>query len=277
MNKNLIIKNFLTSFHNVTKNFISQDENQCFIFCYHRITNSVPKPLAIERDIFRQQLDLFQKSGVILTPEKFFDCLKDKSKFPKTSFLLSFDDGYLSTVEFGAPILKEYNLRALSFIVTDFLGKENAYPIKQDHALSERVVTLEEVKQSSNEFLYQSHSHTHINCNSTDKNLVIEDLKKSQQWFEKNLGYRSQSLAYPFGLMPSWKNYERDLLDLGFNSSFITGSSSFKFLDQSTAYDIPRIGFLTDETIEHTQARLSGGLTVLKFLDMPFVRKLKNK
>ena len=67
----------------------------------------------------------------------------------------------------------------------------------------------------------------------------------------------------------------KDLLALGFKTGFITKNHPVMgSLDSS--FRIPRVGFLTDETMFHARARISGGLRSRELLDHPIVRSVQN-
>jgi peptidoglycan/xylan/chitin deacetylase (PgdA/CDA1 family) len=280
------VKDALSWLHRLTSPFrpgIADVQTQeVFIFCYHRINTRERSPLGVDLQVFTEQLELFASRGTLLSPEHFFSFLRGEKALPSPkNFLISFDDGYLSTVEAAFPVLQKAGTRALSFIATDHLGKPSPYAPDRGKLGRERIVTLDEVKETQSVYLYQSHGHRHIDYFHSARAVVLSDLRASLEWFARELGFRPSSIAYPFGLAPHWIDWQEDLRRAGIDVGFATGSHPLKARMNSREdlplLNLPRIGYLTDETLAHTRARLSGGLTQLRALDAPWVRGLKSR
>src|SRR5260370_26014577 len=77
---------------------------EVFIFCYHRINTRERNPLGVDLQVFKEQIELFASTGTLLNPETFFRFLHGENCFPSAkNFLVTFDDGYVSTVEAALP------------------------------------------------------------------------------------------------------------------------------------------------------------------------------
>ena len=280
------IKDVLSKLHRLTSPLrpgIGETSTQeVFIFCYHRINTRERNPLGVDLHVFKEQLDLFASAGNLLNPETFFLFLQGQKCLPSAkNFLVTFDDGYVSTVEAAFPALQKAEARAISFIATDHLGKESPYSPDRGKANKERILTLAEVKDTQSVYLYQSHGHRHIDYFHSSREIVLADLSASLQWFERELGYKPCSIAYPFGLAPRWADWQEDFRRAGITRGFVTGSHALKARMNSSEriplLALPRVGYLTDETLAHTRARLGGGLTILRALDAPWVRAIKSR
>lgn len=280
------IKDALSWLHRLTSQFVPRaagtQAQEVFIFCYHRINTRERNPLGVDFQVFEDQLDLFASVGTLLSPEHFFLFLQGDKGLPSSkNFLVTFDDGYISTVEAAFPALQKAGARALSFIATDHLGKPSPYPPDRGKPSRERILTLDEVKDTQSVYLYQSHGHRHIDYFHNTRETVLADLSASLGWFERELGFRPRSIAYPFGLAPRWAHWQDDFRQAGINTGFATGSHPLKaprhMSENLPKLNLPRIGYLTDETLAHTRARLSGGLTLLRALDAPWVRGIKSR
>jgi peptidoglycan/xylan/chitin deacetylase (PgdA/CDA1 family) len=279
------IKDVLSWLHRLTSSLrpgTGETQTQdVFIFCYHRINTRERNPLGVDLHVFKEQLELFASAGTLLNPEAFFLFLQGEKSLPSAkNFLVTFDDGYASTVEAAFPVLQKAGARAISFIATDHLGKESPYSPDRGQANKELILTLDEVKDTQSVYLYQSHGHRHIDYFHSSRESVLADLSASLGWFERELGYRPCSIAYPFGLAPRWADWQEDFKQAGIIAGFVTGSHPLRARMNSSEeiplLALPRVGYLTDETLTHTRARLSGGLTILRALDAPWVRKIKS-
>jgi peptidoglycan/xylan/chitin deacetylase (PgdA/CDA1 family) len=236
----------------------------------------------MDLQVFEEQLELFASVGTLLSPEHFFLFLQGQEGLSSSkNFLVTFDDGYISTVEAAFPALQKARVRALSFIATDHLGKPSPYSPDRGKPSRERILTLDEVKDTQSVYLYQSHGHRHIDYFHSARETVMADLSTSLAWFEQELGFRPCSVAYPFGLAPRWTNWQEDFKQAGVRMGFTTGSHPLKarmnMPGELPLLNLPRIGYLTDETLAHTRARLSGGLTLLRVLDAPWLRDIKSR
>lgn len=280
------VKDALSWLHRLTLHFRPRiggtQTQEVFIFCYHRINTRERNPLGVDLQVFKEQLELFATVGTLLSPEHFFLFLQGEKVLPSSkNFLVTFDDGYTSTVEAAFPALQKAGVRALSFIATGHLGKPGLRSSDRGKPGGERILTLDEVKDTQSVYLYQSHGHRHIDYFHSDREDVLVDLSSSLGWFERELGFRPCSIAYPFGLAPRWVNWEEDFRQAGIRMGFATGSHPLKaqlnMPEKLPLLNLPRIGYLTDETLAHTRARLSGGLTLLRALDAPWVRGIKSR
>jgi len=280
------VKDALSWFHRLTSHFRPRNgrtqTQEVFIFCYHRINTRERNPLGVDLQVFKEQLELFASVGTVLSPEQFFPFLQGDKGLPSSkNFLVTFDDGYISTVEAAFPALQKAGVRALSFIATDHLGKPSPYSPDRAKPSRERILTLDEVKDTQSVYLYQSHGHRHIDYFHSTREHVLADLSSSLGWFERELGFRPCSIAYPFGLAPNWVNWQEDFRQAGIRMGFATGSHPLKarmnMTEELPLLNLPRVGYLTDETLAHTRARLSGGLTLLRALDAPWVRGIRSR
>ena len=273
------VKDVLSWIHRVTSPLRAHraDASEVFIFCYHRINATRPAPLGIDLDVFVAQLELFASCGALLSPEDFFAFLRGEAKLPATkNFLVTFDDGYVSSVERAFPALQAARARAISFVATGRLGRHIPGPAGLESPSAERTVTPDEIKATGSAFLYQSHGHDHIDYSGGSRTTVLADLSSSLDWFKSELGYRPRALAYPFGQAPRWPGWEEDLRKTGIEAGFVTGSHPLAVSGGApgdSQLRLPRVGYLTDETLAHTRARLTGGLTLLRALDSPRWRR----
>ena len=68
------------------------------ILCYHRVENYITDPvkITVSKNNFLKQIDFLNEFANIIDPDQLFDSLKNRSKLPRRSVLLTFDDGYSS-------------------------------------------------------------------------------------------------------------------------------------------------------------------------------------
>ncbi len=128
--------------------------------------------------------------------------------------MITFDDGDRSVLELAAPILERYDFTAVVFAVTGRVGEEWSEVTG---------MTWDELRalQDSGRFVIESHTDAmHYKVRTVDgmkpiflalsdgeyeipgedwKRFVFEDLKASREAIERELGRRSDYLAWPYG------------------------------------------------------------------------------
>lgn len=117
------------------------------------------------------------------------------------TFILSFDDGFKSQVEIAAPILARYGYTATTFLVTDWLSKSaQGKELAADMLPEDSIMEWEDARLLK-AFGWEIGSHTasHIDCTGVSKDVLQEELLKSKNAIEAELGIIPQVFAYPFG------------------------------------------------------------------------------
>ena len=114
------------------------------ILCYHRVQNytSDPVKITVSNNNFLKQIRYLKEFYKIISPDLFFDSLKNRKKLPNRSILLTFDDGY-SSYRQTMKLLKKESIPSVFFISLrkkkhwwDILSKlllENQNVKKQDY------------------------------------------------------------------------------------------------------------------------------------------------
>ena len=170
------------------------------VLMYHDIlrskTDTNTSTLEIEK--FREQMDYLKKNGwTTITPRQLENWVTKKATLPKKSVLITFDDGYQSTIDLAYPILKAHGFKATSFLITSRINRPG---------------TVSELGmiQTQDVYSYQNHTHAFHMFNSyTNMSLlqqetedaIFNDLDLANSSIEEILGqdYRVMALAYPYG------------------------------------------------------------------------------
>ena len=72
-------------------------------------------------DLVKKNILTLKKNYEILEPGNFFDIIKNRKKLNKNSILFTFDDGYYSQKNFAEKVLSELKIKAIFFIIPNFL------------------------------------------------------------------------------------------------------------------------------------------------------------
>lgn len=148
----------------------------------------------------------FQFCGTWNTPEQFAHFLKILAEqdinitLPGQSdsgIVITFDDGEDSIYKNAFPILKEYNIKALVFLVVNYIGKENYWDISLPGKRIRHLSWdhIHEMKSQGIEF--GSHTMNHKNLTFLSRTEIEYEIFESKRVLENELG-GCQSISYPF-------------------------------------------------------------------------------
>ena len=139
--------------------------------------------------------------------------------------LLTIDDGLLSFYENAWPILKRKKIPFILFVNTREVGSFNYMDWDQINELySEDFVEI------------GNHSHSHEYLVDESPETIKNDILKSIEIFEKNLGKNSDFFSYPFGEYSL--EFKKIIKDLGFKYAF--GQHSGVIDETKDLWELPR-------------------------------------
>jgi peptidoglycan/xylan/chitin deacetylase (PgdA/CDA1 family) len=172
------------------------------VLCYHRVGG--PLELGVTRvspETFRRQMHALAKAGwTTLTLERFAAAEPSALDTPHSAFLLTFDDGYAELAEFAYPVIQEVGFTATTFLITDYIGRTNAWDIQYTREPLHHLdwSTIETWKGRGLEFA--SHTRTHARLTWLDDARIADELGHSRETLANRLGAQAGSaVAYPFG------------------------------------------------------------------------------
>jgi len=103
------------------------------VLMYHRINNpnedfEYDEELCVSPSQFRRQIRYLSKHYRVVDIDEVNDIIESKKSFKKNSVLITFDDGYLDNYSCAYPILKEFKLPAVLFIVPSYIENNHVPP-----------------------------------------------------------------------------------------------------------------------------------------------------
>ena len=173
------------------------------ILLYHHITNDEFSDweaisLISPKD-FRLHMTAIKVHFTPISLREYYNyvaCEDGSVDIPDNPIIVTFDDGYLSNYEIAYPILKELEIPATIFVVTDTVGAvAGEGKVNNSHFTWEQAKELEE----SGLIEIQSHTVNHLKMTSLNHDEMIRQLRKSKYDIEKNLGRECDMIAYPYG------------------------------------------------------------------------------
>jgi len=118
---------FILRIFNGTKN------RRIIILMYHRIFDNINYKIDVDADYlitpeeFEKQIKYISEKYNVIAFDEFIEYCQNKSKLPKNSVIITFDDGYKDCYTIAHPILLKYNVSAMFFIATDYINSDKIY------------------------------------------------------------------------------------------------------------------------------------------------------
>lgn len=191
------------------------------VLMYHHFEHDKSLSTVVDPDLFREQLIYLKNLGYETITVSDLQLFYDEGKeLPDKPLLITMDDGYLSNYTYAYPILKELEMKATIFIVVD-----NAI---NDDNLWLKHFDLEQAREMVDSGVIDIQSHTYnshykvkdikgvekpvlttriwdenaetLETEEEYRNRIKEDLAKSKEIIENELGTSVISLSYPYGV-----------------------------------------------------------------------------
>lgn len=165
------------------------------ILMYHYVEyvkdsgDTIRKSLNIIPFIFDQQVKTLKDAGyTFITTSDLADALDDKRPLPQKSVILTFDDGYRDFYTDVLPILKKYQVKAVVYVVPNFLDKQNNL---------DSWMVVEATKSGLVEIGAHTMDHSYLTGLGTNR--IQHEVLESKKYLEKNFNILVSSFAYPYG------------------------------------------------------------------------------
>ena len=185
------------------------------ILCYHKI-EPVPagariKGLYLEPGLFRQQIRELAEAGFSFEPPG----LSPGNK----AVAITFDDGFVSNLQFAVPSMREFGCRAINYLVADRIGQTSdwegaeggeARPLMDDSQIREWI--------SAGNWI-GAHTCTHPRLSRISRERAREEIIYGKKKLEDRFGLAIEHFAYPFG------DYDAAVVDLVREAGFKTAGT----------------------------------------------------
>ncbi len=157
------------------------------VLMYHEVADEVQGKLDylfVKPDSMRSQLQWLKDNGYETIH---FSDLPRLSEYQKP-IILTFDDGYEGNYTNLYPLLKEFQMKATIFVVTDDIGEKNRMTEKQLREMSDSgLVSI------------QSHTKSHQRMNTLSDPQLIRECLESKLAIRRITGITPQVISYPEG------------------------------------------------------------------------------
>ena len=171
----------------------------------------------VDPEDFKEQMDYLAQQGyTTISIRDFLRAKKGLQELPEKPVILTFDDGYENNYTVLWPILKEKNLKATVFMVTNDIGREGYLTWGQ----------LKEMQDGGIEI--GSHTANHLPLTEMDLNQADDELKLSKLIMEWNKLKTIYVFSYPNG---SYNDKLPVLLEKNEYLAAVTGDAGYNTFD----------------------------------------------
>ena len=196
------------------------------ILMYHSVSDLNDAYAVAEKD-FAAQLDYLKSAGFnTVTLHELVEHEDHKAKLAAHPIVLTFDDGYQDNYSRAFPLLKARGMRATFFVVTRFMGEDEAHRRVEDRGgpRERRYLLWSEVREMAAAGMeIGSHSLMHKRLPDLSPEQIKEDVEKSRQELSDKLSAPVEFFAYPFN---SERRHIRKIVEAGGYRGAVAGARS---------------------------------------------------
>ncbi|HJW27023.1 MAG TPA: polysaccharide deacetylase family protein [Rhodocyclaceae bacterium] len=210
------------------------------VMMYHHVSPN-PGLVTISPATFRDHIAALAKDGWRGAGLAEVEAFCQGEALPPKTCVITFDDGYLDNFVHAHPVLAEFGMKAVLFVVTGWLGdgpvRDSGAPTPNHTECKQRIVAGDadsvmvrwsemEAMAAAGTFEFHSHTHTHTRWDrevadpAARRDALATDLERSRQTLEARLGQCSRHLCWPQGYYDP--DYIRTAQGVGFDHLYTT-------------------------------------------------------
>ncbi|MFD2328055.1 endo-1,4-beta-xylanase [Cohnella sp. GCM10020058] len=212
------------------------------VILYHVITDNPSGDYQYSTANFKKHMKYLNDNGyTTLSAEQYVDIIVNGATAPTKPILLTFDDATPDFMTNALPVLTQYNMKAVSFVIQDNIGSWGM-------TLSQ----LNTLKNNSNISL-QNHTKTHdqgVWTTSITKETAAAEIQSANAFLKGITGKDPILLAYPYG------NYNADVKAAAAENGIKAGFKAWSGDDGALA--MGRILIKKDDTLNTFAAAIGG-------------------
>lgn len=200
--------------------------------------------LSVAPDLFAAHLDRIQAEGY--TAISFYDLvahLTQGAPLPDRPIILTFDDGYRDNYDNAFPLLRQHQMKATFFIVSDFIDEARPEYISWDMAREMLAAGMS----------IESHSRNHATLRKRDNDYLVWQILGSLETIEYELGVRPRFISYPAG------EYDQATIEIARGANYWAGITTKQGVIQSSdaLFELQRVRIRGSTTPDEIAALLA--------------------
>jgi peptidoglycan/xylan/chitin deacetylase (PgdA/CDA1 family) len=207
------------------------------ILMYHKIGTMNDTPWWVTREDFEAHLAALKSEGYqSILPSELAAHQKWGRRLPPKPVIITFDDGYLNTVEAAEPLLRRYGFRGVCYLIT---GQVSDTPAERRNYEGAPMLSWPEVRAAHQRgtLRFGGHTRSHVNLRASDD--PMDELRACYQDLRRRGGFKPEGFCYPFG------QYRRQTPPLvaraGFSTAVTCKDGIASSSPQASLLELPRV------------------------------------
>jgi peptidoglycan/xylan/chitin deacetylase (PgdA/CDA1 family) len=165
-------------------------------FIYHRFDDQRYPSTNIAADIFARQLEYLRDQQIpVVSTRDISGRIARGEELPAHAVMLTVDDSYRSFYEVGMPLIRRYAVPVSLFVNTDAVGTPGYMTWDEIRAVVQDGVEIGN-HTANHAYLVEMEAGETL---AAWRQRVRADIEKAQDVFAKELGFRPEIFAYPYG------------------------------------------------------------------------------
>lgn len=195
------------------------------VLLYHKVSPTHEDSLTIKPAALEKQLQYLRARGYqTVSLREVIAFQENRGRLPEKPVMISFDDGFVNTLELACPLLKKYEYKAVFFIPSSGIGKTNFWD-----KTGEPLMSAEQLKSLDPGLIEIAlHSLDHGNYKHMALEQIKADISKSIEVLDQSGIVHSPGFAYPYGGRPKDKTVYAAMIrafsDAGIRLAFRIGN-----------------------------------------------------
>ncbi len=182
---------------------IHLEEQPIPILMYHSISSYASpafRPCTVTPEVFDKHLSyLKERHYTSLTVFQLAQALATGTALPPRPIVITFDDGFADFYTAALPALQRHGFSATLYVATAFVGATSRW-LQHMGEGDRAMLTWEQLAEiSANGIECAAHTHTHPELDMLPASSARNEIVRSKEVLEDQLGQRVSSFAYPFG------------------------------------------------------------------------------
>jgi peptidoglycan/xylan/chitin deacetylase (PgdA/CDA1 family) len=174
---------------------------------YHRFGSSRRDPFRVPAAVFAAQMRWLARSGRAVSL-RHLEGFLGGAPLPDRAVLVTIDDGDASTFEIALPILRQYDLPAVAYVIANEVGQPG-------------YMTAAQLRELDGTIDIGSHSLSHRSMARLPATEAVHEARHSRHLLETMLDRPVESFAYPYGTRLDFADHTAAILaEAGYRTAF---------------------------------------------------------
>lgn len=214
---------------------------------------------------FEQQMQYLKRRYKVISLSDMVRFHEHHQRPDPRSVIISFDDGYMNQFLYAYPILKRLNLKAIFFVVTNYIGAPaplyHLHVAHNSHSeISDQLpLDWKAILEMSKDMDIGSHSCSHRSIGALSDLEAAAELMESKAVLEQHLEKSVEHFSYPFG-SEAYGDFTVKTTELLQKIGYKTGCTTVVGANQEplSLYTLKRIPVEASDSLFDLECKLSG-------------------